>query len=150
MNDHFTPVGKPAPPRPRSPESLTVVTMSAGAIVSAFCRAVYPPRFFHPSSVAASGSPKYFESRTDSRSCDLCGYPISSLPAVLRAMARSAAGRRNRSFESREDFRNALGRHGFNEVFVDLDWRGKAARAKALHLDHGEPAIGRRRAELLA
>ncbi len=36
MKPHFMPVGKPAPPRPRSPESLTAVTMSSGAIVSAF------------------------------------------------------------------------------------------------------------------
>ena len=35
MNPHFIPVGKPAPPRPRSPESLTAVTMSSGAMASA-------------------------------------------------------------------------------------------------------------------
>jgi hypothetical protein len=36
MKDHFMPVGKPAPPRPRRPESLTAVMMSSGAMVSAF------------------------------------------------------------------------------------------------------------------
>ncbi len=30
MNDHFVPVGKPAPPRPRSPESLTVAITVVG------------------------------------------------------------------------------------------------------------------------
>ncbi len=34
-NDHFMPVGKPAPPRPRSCESLTAPMTSAGLIVSA-------------------------------------------------------------------------------------------------------------------
>ena len=35
MKPHFMPVGKPAPPRPRRPESLTAVMMSSGAIASA-------------------------------------------------------------------------------------------------------------------
>src|ERR1700712_916722 len=43
MNDHFIPVGKPAPPRPRRPESFTAVTTSAGCIRSAVFNALYPP-----------------------------------------------------------------------------------------------------------
>jgi hypothetical protein len=39
MNDHFMPVGKPAPPRPRRPESLTAVTIASGAMPSAVLRA---------------------------------------------------------------------------------------------------------------
>ena len=35
MKPHFMPVGKPAPPRPRRPESLTMVMMSSGSSVSA-------------------------------------------------------------------------------------------------------------------
>ena len=35
-NDHFIPVLKPAPPRPRSPESFTRLTMASGCMASAF------------------------------------------------------------------------------------------------------------------
>ena len=36
---HLMPVGKPAPPRPRRPESLTIVVISAGVCFSALPRA---------------------------------------------------------------------------------------------------------------
>ena len=36
MKPHFMPVGKPAPPRPRRPESLTCSMIAAGSWPSAF------------------------------------------------------------------------------------------------------------------
>src|SRR5579872_1838343 len=39
-NDHFIPVEKPAPPRPRRPELLTSFTMASGSRTKAFCTAL--------------------------------------------------------------------------------------------------------------
>ena len=39
MNDHFMPVGKPAPPRPRRLESLTAAMIAAGSMPSALSSA---------------------------------------------------------------------------------------------------------------
>ena len=38
MNDHLVPVGKPAPPRPRRPESLISAITSSGVMSSALRR----------------------------------------------------------------------------------------------------------------
>ena len=67
MNDHLSPVGKPAPPRPRNPDSFTMSVTRTGSMARACSSAAYPPRFTHPLYVRASASPKYRERRTVSR-----------------------------------------------------------------------------------
>src|SRR5258705_13011042 len=130
MNDHFTPVGKPAPPRPRSPDSFTMATISAGVMPSAFCSATYPPRLRQPSRPIASVSPKYLERTTDSRSCGGCGNPMSA--------------------QRGEERGHRLRRHRLDELLVDHQRRGEAARAETFHFDHGVLPVGGRDAELLA
>ena len=46
MKPHFTPVGKPAPPRPRRFDAFIWLMMSSWVIESAFLAAVYPSIFF--------------------------------------------------------------------------------------------------------
>src|SRR4029079_1707354 len=131
MNDHFSPVGKPAPPRPRRPESFTTLTISAGVIPTAVRSALYTPRFFQPSSVVASRSPKYCDRTVVSLACGLCGYPMGLCEAC-------------------ENLRHLFRSHGLTQVLVDHDRRGETTGAEALDLDDRVLAVGRRLAELVA
>ena len=45
---HQHPVGKPAPPRPRNPDSFTMSMTRAGSMARACSSAAYPPRLTHP------------------------------------------------------------------------------------------------------
>ncbi len=44
MKPHLSPVGNPAPPRPRRPLSLTAAITAPGSIDNDFLSASYPPR----------------------------------------------------------------------------------------------------------
>src|SRR5690349_18318433 len=121
MNDHFTPVGNPAPPRPRNPESFTTFTSSAGGVPSARSNAAYPPRARQPLSVRASASPKYFERTVVSRGCGLWGKPILLV--------------------SGKKFGNAFRRDRLDEVFIHHHRSRETTSAEALHLDDGESVV---------
>src|SRR5215831_16482014 len=57
MNDHFVPVGNPAPPRPRSPLAFTTSMTAAGSMSRALRSPWYPPVARYRSIPAASASP---------------------------------------------------------------------------------------------
>src|SRR5437868_2235472 len=130
MNDHFTPVGNPAPPRPRSPDSFTMLTMSAGAMPNARSNATYPPRLRQPSRVVAPISPKCCDRTVVSLACGVCGKPIL--------------------FVSRKEVGNAFRRYRLDEILIDHHRRREPTRTEALDLDDRELVVRRRHAQLLA
>src|SRR5690348_3376239 len=75
MKLHFMPVGKPAPPRPRRPESFTAPITSSCDIDSAFFSASYPPR--------AS-----YDARVHARSASQLSVRIGVSVSVIRLLRR--------------------------------------------------------------
>src|SRR5258708_16535218 len=60
MNDHLSPVGRPAPPRPRRFDFLSSSTSAAGCSESALRRAWLPRRCWYTDSLWLSVTPKFF------------------------------------------------------------------------------------------
>src|SRR5680860_426924 len=132
MNDHFTPVGNPAPPRPRRPEFLTTLMTSAREPPSALRSARYPPRSSQPLSVRAPGSPKYFDRTRVSLGC-LYGYAMLGYALNSKFTITS----RQRS----QNLRNVFGLDVLIVLFIDLDDSREAACAEALDLHDGPETI---------
>src|SRR4029077_9714847 len=92
---HFMPVGKPAPPRPRRLEALTSLMMSSGAMVRAFCTALYPSSLRY-CSMSAAPLPKRLEttlisSGWETRSAISLQLLVFSLSLVILSLVHEAA-----------------------------------------------------------
>ncbi len=86
QNSHFTPVGKPPPPRPRRPEVITSSTISRGVIlVSALAAPAYPSRAMYSSMLSGLMSPMLRMTRR----CCCVKYGISSIFARALPVAGS-------------------------------------------------------------
>src|SRR6476659_7978883 len=93
MNDHFTPVGNPAPPRPRRPEALTSLTMTSRPLSRIALVPSQAPRLRAPSRPQSPWPYRFLKMRSLSSSIVLsfhrlqCGRPADrcgKLPVNLR------------------------------------------------------------------
>src|SRR5262245_35354229 len=78
MSDHFSPVGKPAPPRPRRPEAFTSLTMASRPLSRMALVPSQAPRLRAPSRPQSPRPYRFLKMRSLSSS-------IKSLPVRSRA-----------------------------------------------------------------
>src|ERR1035441_1931369 len=102
-NDHFIPMGKPAPPRPRSPlafiSAIIHPGIASGPFAIAFCTPAYPSSSTYLSIFAAPNPNRRLSTFTSSGWETRRGITSHPLPHLLRRFAcHSAAKRRNLLF----------------------------------------------------
>src|SRR5690349_8213509 len=114
MKAHLRPVGKNAPPRPRSSEAITSSMTACGAIPRAFASAAYP------STVSYSASFVRSRSRASAKTSSLATAQLLHDP------------------------RHVVGHHVRAVVVVDGDDRGPTAAAEALDRPQRDLAVGGR------
>ena len=154
-NDHFCPVPKPAPPRPRRPEVCTSVMMSSGVMASAFFKPSYAPLASAASIVNESSGRSRRNLVMMRVSCAAMSFSCSS------PMARSScAGSAARSLSLTDSRAGDRARHPLAclvlvdqrlgvgtgdrsvELVVDLEDGREVARGDALHLFDGDVGVG--------
>src|SRR2546423_5080046 len=114
MKANLRPVGKNAPPRPRSSDTTSSSITACGAIVRAFASAPYPP--------AASYSASFVKSRSPT--------PPRTRSVAIAQLLHDAGG--------------VAGLHVRAVAMVDGDDRRPAAAAEALDRPQGDGTVRRR------
>src|SRR5262245_37182273 len=120
MKDHLRPVGKKAPPRPRSSDAITSSITACEVMPRAFASAWYPPIASYSASLA--------------RSCSLAPARTSST-AIAQLL---------------DDLRHVIGLHVRAVVVVDRHDRRPPAAAEALDRPHRYLTVWRRLARVNA
>src|SRR5262245_22334595 len=137
MNDHFSPVANPAPPRPRCPDALTSLTSQSRPFAMI---ALVPSQAPRPRAPIRPQSPLSSSMRSAlGESCQRC-WPADrrgQLAVNLRAGLRRAAGG-----EFVQNSCETLRREVLVVVIIDLRHRRVHAGPEALDLDPRECPIG--------
>src|SRR5580704_4287504 len=146
MNDHLRPVGKPAPPRPRNPESFISWTIQSRPLWISSLVPSHAPRARAPARCQSPWPYRLVKMRSWSASiCVLPDFGQRGLPGQ-RHRALAADHRADRRLLAGDQcVEQLLGRRPievFVEIIVDLKDRRVDAGPEAFDLDQRELSVG--------
>src|SRR6516164_2976074 len=146
MNDHFRPVGKPAPPRPRNPDSLTCSTIHSRPLRMSSLVPSQSPRRRAPSSRQSLWPYRLVKMRSLSASIGFLSFEQGCAAANGLGPAppgqRTVRGRIPFAQRVEQCFRRRPVEI-LVEIVVDLQDRRVDAGAQAFHLDQSEEPVRR-------
>src|SRR6516225_8920153 len=146
MNDHFNPVGRPAPPRPRNPDSLTCSTIQSRPLRISSSVAVQSPRRRAPSSRQSFWPYRLVKMRSLSASIGFLSFEQSRAAANRLRPTPPGYRTRRRRVPLAQRVEQRLRRRPVEilvEIVVDLKDRRIHAGPQTFDLDQGEKTVRR-------